>query len=271
MAADGARIAGTTRDTGKAEALKGQGIEAFLFGENGPLCSPATALSGTTHMLISLPPGDAGDAALLHHEGDIAALSQSCRWIGYLSTTGVYGDAGGDWVDEATPPHPLSDRAKRRLQAEKAWLALGERAGIPVQVFRLAGIYGPGRNTLAQLKAGRARRIVKPGQVFSRIHVDDIARVLLASMARPRAGAIYNVCDDEPAPPEDVVVHAASLLGIEPPPAEAFADAAKTMTPMGLSFYGESKRVRNALIKQELGVQLAYRSYREGLLALLSA
>ena len=175
---------------------------------------------------------------------------------------------GGGWVDEATPLTPATARGRARVAAEAAWQALAEGAGLPLHIFRLAGIYGPGRGPFAKVRAGTARRIVKPGQVFSRIHVDDIARVLAASIARPFPGAIYNVCDDDPAPPQDVIAHAASLLGLPPPPDEPFDTA--EMTAMARSFYAESKRVRNDRIKAELGVRLAYPTYREGLAALLA-
>ena len=202
---------------------------------------------------------------LRHYRAEIARLS-TLDWVGYLSTVGVYGNSAGAVVDESAQPHPNNERTRARVVAESAWLALGEEMGRPAQVFRLAGIYGPGRSALDKLRAGTARRIVKPGQVFNRIHVEDIASVLEASIARPRAGAIYNVADDEPAPPEDVVTYAAELLGIEPPPEVPFEEA--DLTPMARSFYGDSRRISNALIKSELGVRLAYPNYREGLKAL---
>jgi nucleoside-diphosphate-sugar epimerase len=181
----------------------------------------------------------------------------------------VYGDHGGAWIDETAPPNPTSARSRRRLAAEEAWLALGRRTGKPVQVFRLAGIYGPRRNPLAQLAAGTATRIVKPGQIFNRIHVDDIAAALAASLDRPRAGAVYNVADDEPAPPQDVVAYAASLAGVVPPAEIPFDEA--SLSPMARSFYAETKRVSNRLLKQELGLTLRYPTYREGLAALRAA
>ena len=256
----GWRIAGTARTPEKVNALNARGLEAFAF----PLANPTEALRGTTHALVSTPPGPAGDPAL-RYARDLESLTPSPQWLGYLSTTGVYGDHQGAWVDEQTPVTPTTDRGKRRADAEHAWLAWGRAAGVPVHVFRLAGIYGPGRNQLDSLRDGSARRIVKQGQVFSRIHVDDIAQVLEASIDRPRPGAIYNVCDDEPAPPHEVVAYAATLLNREPPPLERFEDAAPSMSEMAQSFYAESKRVRNNLIKQELGVKLLYPTYREGL------
>jgi nucleoside-diphosphate-sugar epimerase len=223
---------------------------------------PAAAFGGVTHILVSVPPDETGDPVLDSHGTDIAALG-GIRWLGYLSTTGVYGTRDGGWVDEKSELHPSSARAQRRATAERGWLGLG------AHVFRLAGIYGPSRSAFDALRAGTAKRIDAGSQVFSRIHVDDIASVLLASTARPRPGAVYNVCDDEPAAQEAVVAHAARLLGIEPPPLVPFADA--ELSPMARSFYADDKRVSNALIKTELGVTLAYPSYREGLAAVLAA
>ena len=189
---------------------------------------------------------------------------EGLRWVGYLSTTGVYGDHGGAWVDESTPVNPSTERGKTRVRMERAW-----RSGLlPMHVFRLAGIYGPGRGPFKKVLAGTARRVIKPDQVFSRIHVDDAARVLKASMERPDPGAIYNVCDDLPAPPEEVIAHAAELLGVPVPPAIPFDEA--EMSPMARSFYADSKRVSNRKIKAELGVKLEYPDYRSGLAALLA-
>jgi nucleoside-diphosphate-sugar epimerase len=260
---DGMAVAGTCRTEAKASALRAAGIEAHIFGGDHPL--DPRALQGVTHLLLSIPPGEAGDPVLAALGRDIAALAPPLQWVGYLSTTGVYGDRSGGWVDEASPLVPSTERGRRRLAAEQGWASLG----LPLHIFRLAGIYGPGRNQLRSVIDGTAKRIVKPGQVFSRIHVDDIAAVLAASMARPRPGAAYNVCDDEPAPPQDIVAYAAHLLGREPPPEIAFADA--ELSPMARSFYEESKRVSNRLIHEELGVALLYPTYREGLKALLAA
>jgi nucleoside-diphosphate-sugar epimerase len=193
---------------------------------------------------------------------------RSLKWVGYLSTVGVYGDQKGRWVDESTEPKPNSERTEARVEAEQDWLRFGEETGVPVQIFRLAGIYGPGRSVFDKLHAGTARRIRKDGQVFSRIHVEDIASVLEASIARPAAGAIYNVADDEPAAPDEVVAYAAKLLGVQAPPEVAFDEA--DLTPMARSFYEGSRRISNTRIKSELGVQLTYPTYREGLAALLS-
>ncbi len=260
LAAQGWTIAGTSRE-GATEP-----IALHPFGRALPLADAPRLLAATTHLLISIPPDARGCPVYDIHGRDIPALER-LHWIGYLSSTNVYGDRAGGWVDETMPVAPGGERGRRRVAAEAAWLALGRRNGIPVSVFRLAGIYGPGRSALDALRAGTARRIVKPGQVFSRIHVADLAAVLEAAMAQPRAGAVYNVCDDMPSPPEDVIDYAAALLGIVPPPLEDFATAA--LSPMARSFYDDSKSVSNRRIKEELGVRLRYPSYREGLAALL--
>lgn len=236
------------------------------FNREQPLTDPGRALAGTTHILLSIPPDEGGDPVLACHGDDIAKLP-GLRWLGYLSTTGVYGDHGGAWVDETTPTAPPHRRGKARVAVERAWLDWTRRHGLALHIFRLAGLYGPGRNALENLRRGTARRIVKPGQVFSRIHVDDLAMVLAASIARPNPGAVYNVCDDEAAPPQDVIAHAAGLLGQAPPPEIAFDQAG--LSPMAASFFGDNKRVRNDRIKDELGVRLRYPNYRAGLAALL--
>ncbi len=238
----------------------------FLFDRGHPLDSAGLeALSAATHLLCSVPPDETGDPVLGHHRAALAKHG-ALKWAGYLSSTGVYGDTGGGWVDEGSPVRPSGPRGERRVAAEAAWLDLAGE-GVPVHVFRLAGIYGPARNALAQLIAGTAKRIDKPGHVFSRIHVEDIARTLQASIARPHPGAIYNLCDDRPAAAEAVVRFAASLLEIDPPPLVPFAEA--DLTPMAASFYADSRRVRNARIKRQLGVKLAYPDYGAGLRALL--
>lgn len=267
LTAQGWQVAGTTRSPDKLEALRAAGVEPFLFGRGRPLDNPAAALAGVTHLLSSVPPDGEGDAVLDLHGADIASIA-GLRWAGYLSTTGVYGDAGGDWVDESSPVQPITARGKARAAAESGWMELHGGRGVPVHIFRLPGIYGPGRSSLDAVRAGTARRIDKPGQVFSRIHVEDIAATLEASMARPNPGAVYNVCDDEPAPGHEVTAHAARLLGVEPPPLIPIDQA--ELSPMAASFYGESKRVRNSRIKQELGVVLRYPTYREGLAAQLA-
>lgn len=254
LLAKGWRVIGTSR-----EAVEAEGVEMITWpGQEVPL-------DGVTHILNSIAPDAEGDPVLAAL-GDRIAAAEGLEWVGYLSTTAVYGHHDGAWVDEDTPVTPSSQRGDWRALAEAQWQAI---PGLPLHIFRLAGIYGPGRGPFAKLMAGKARRIVKPGQVFSRIHVDDIAQVLAASIAQPRPGAIYNVCDDDPAPPQDVLGHAAELLGL-PVPAEVPFDEAG-MTRMARSFYGENKRVRNRRIKEELGVELLYPTYREGLRAVLEA
>lgn len=254
----GWQVIGTTRDAGKAAALRAAGVEPLIW----PVGSLAPALARASHVLVSMAPGPEGDPVLARHREELRQARPD--WVGYLSTTGVYGDHQGDWVDETTPLTPATARGLARMRAEAEWQALG----LPLHIFRLAGIYGPGRGPFEKVRNGTARRIIKPGQVFSRIHVADIAQVLEASITRPNPGAVYNVCDDDPAPPEDVLAHAASLLGLPPPPEESWDTA--ELTPMARSFYAESKRVRNARIKDELGVRLIHPDYRSGLAALLA-
>jgi nucleoside-diphosphate-sugar epimerase len=261
LAAEGWHVAGTSRDG----APHPEGFAIHRFTRGAPLREPAVALAATTHLLVSVPPDEAGDAVLAEHAGDILGLG-SLRWVGYLSTTGVYGDRGGGWVDERSALTPSGERGRRRVAAEAAWLELQRRHGLPLHVFRLAGIYGPGRSALDTVRQGRAQRIDKPGQVFSRIHVADLVAVLRASMARPDPGAVYNVCDDDPAPPEAVIAYACERLGVAPPPPVPFAEAA--LSPMARSFYDDNKRVDNRRIKEQLGVRLRYPSYRDGLAAL---
>jgi nucleoside-diphosphate-sugar epimerase len=262
LVAEGWKISGTTRSAAKAAELEAAGFIPYIFDGTAPLKNAAAVLKDITHILISIPPGADGDAALEWHGHDIASAPR-LQWLGYLSTTGVYGDKGGDWVSEETPPAPTSPRGQWRLQAEEGWLNLWRECKTPVQLFRLAGIYGPGQNQLEAIISGTARRIIKPGQVFSRIHRDDIVGVLKASITRPNPGAVYNLCDDEAAPPQEVISYAAALLGRAAPPAVPFDEA--ELSPMAASFYAENKRVRNDRIKQELGVKLAYPTYREGL------
>ena len=266
LAGHGWAHAGTSRSAGAAPAI--EGCRMFHFERGRPLDRAGLeALSAATHLLCSVPPDDAGDPVLGHHRAALAK-HDGLEWVGYLSSTVVYGDTGGGWVDEASPVRPSGPRGERRAAAEAAWLELAGE-GVPIHVFRLAGIYGPGRNALGQLIGGTAKRIDKPGHVFSRIHVEDIAATLQASMARPDPGAIYNLCDDRPAAAEEVVRFAASLLKIEPPPLVPLADA--DLTPMAASFYADNRRVGNARIKDQLGVGLAYPDYEAGLRALLEA
>jgi nucleoside-diphosphate-sugar epimerase len=266
LGGEGWQVTGTCRRAETATALRRAGYGVDLFARDRPL--PPTAIGGAAHVLVSVPPDPIGDPVLDRHGDDIAALP-GLAWLGYLSTTGVYGDRGGSWVDEASALLPSGERGRRRVAAEAGWLDLWRRRGVPVHVFRLAAIYGPGRSPFAALRAGTARRIDQPGQVFSRIHVEDLASVLCASMSQPRPGAIYNVCDNEPAAPEAVVAHAAALLGVPAPPLVPLAEAG--LSAMARSFYDDNKRVGNALIKRELGVALRYPDYRAGLAAVLAA
>lgn len=252
----GWRIIATTRSAAKADLLRAEGVESMVW------TGGALPLSEATHLLTSVAPDGSGDPVLAAQRNEIAA-ARHLEWVGYLSTVGVYGDHGGGWVDEDTPLTPSTTRGVQRVAAETAWAALG----LPLHVFRLAGIYGPGRGPFEKVRDGTARLIVKPGQVFSRIHVEDIAQVLAASIARPTPGRVYNVCDDAPSPPEDVLAYAAELLGLPRPPEVPFDPA--SMTPMAASFYAENKRVRNDRIKAELGVTLRYPDYRAGLEAML--
>ena len=253
----GWQIIGTTRTEAGAKALRATGIEALVW----PEADLSGALAKATHLLTSVAPGDSDP--VLQAIGPQIARS-ALKWVGYLSTTAVYGHHNGDWVDETTPLAPTTARGAARVQAEADWTALG----LPLHIFRLAGIYGPGRGPFEKVRDGTARRIHKAGQVFSRIHVDDIARVLHAALQRPHPG-IYNVCDDDPASPEDILGLAADRVGLPPPPIVPYEQA--EMTPMARSFYAENKRVRNDRIKTVLGVTLDYPTYREGLAAILAA
>jgi nucleoside-diphosphate-sugar epimerase len=255
------RVIGTTRSQDKAAELLAAGTEPRVW----PGADMLPALNAATHLLISAAPDADGDPVLRELGEAIAERAEQFKWVGYLSTTGVYGDHAGGWVDENSPLTPATVRGKARVAAEAAWGAI---PGLPLHIFRLAGIYGPGRGPFAKVRDGTARRILKPGQVFSRTHVEDIAQVLWASIRQPNPGAAYNVCDDDPAPPEDVIGHAAELLGLPIPPAEDFDTA--EMTPMARSFYAESKKVSNRRIKEELGVKLLYPDYRAGLAELLA-
>lgn len=260
--AAGWTVAGTVRDADKARQFSAEGLETHLF--DGTTALPRAAIYGATHILCTIAPGSAGDPALRTCGG----LLREARWLGYLSTTGVYGDQGGGWVDETMPAKPGQPRSIDRLAAERAWQAAGLEAGAAVDIFRLPGIYGPGRSAIDQVRAGTARRIDKPGQVFSRIHVEDIAATVLAALARRSAGAIYNVADDLPAPSSDVIAYACELLALPVPPLIPWDQAAPAMSAMARSFYAENRRVRNDRIKQELGVSLRYPTYREGLRAI---
>lgn len=258
-------ITGTSRSVQGCEKIRALGFEATVFNDDTPVQS--SFLDGISHVVVSVPPGKTGDPVLKLHGSHLAERAGQLKWLAYLSTTGVYGDRQGGWVDETSSLVPSTSRGHARLQAEAGWLNLWRQADLAVHLFRLAGIYGPGRNQLQALKSGKAHRVVKQGQVFSRIHVADIAGVLRASMQRPNPGSAYNVCDDEAAPPQDVVACAAQLLGIEAPPEIAFEDA--DLSDMARSFYAESKRVSNRKVKTELGYRFIYPTYRQGLKALV--
>ncbi len=267
------RIAGTVRTREKAAAIAAarfgnHAVEAFVFDGTAAAPEITAALMDASAMLVSVPPGESDP--VLAQFADAIAGAPYLRSIVYLSTVGVYGDHAGAWVDEATPPAPISDRGRARFEAEQAWTELGARAGKAVAIFRLSGIYGPGQNALIQVARRTAKRIDKPGQVFNRIHVADIAQAIDAAFTR-QANGVFNVTDDEPARQGEPIAFAAELLGVPPPPQVPFDEAAKSMSPMALSFYGESKRVRNDKMKRELSVRLRYPSYREGLRALLES
>ena len=265
------RIIGTVRRVERAgilNAYQAGAVRAVVF--DGALATPELngAIGAADYALISIPPDASGDPVLTAC-GSAFAARRNLRSVVYLSTVGVYGDHDGGWVDEQTPPAPRSERSRRRVAAEQAWQQFGARHGVSVAILRLAGIYGPGQNALVALARGKARRIVKPGQVFNRIHVDDIAQAIEAAFARRASGA-FNIADDEPSPPADPIVFAAELTGRAPPPEIPFAQAAPSMSEMGLSFWQECRRVRNDKLKCELGVSLRYPTYREGLQALFA-
>ncbi|NQV79294.1 MAG: SDR family oxidoreductase [Alphaproteobacteria bacterium] len=265
LSAKGWAVTGTCTSVAKRAALADKNVPVALFSPEHFLS--AEILGGATHLISSIPPGDQDDAAAAWLAQNIEN-AEGLEWAALLSTTGVYGDHDGDWVDEKSDLRPTAPRSRRRAQAEQQWLDLHREHGIPVHIFRLAGIYGPGRNPLDGIRAGTARRIVKPDLMLGRIHLEDIVGVLMASIERPRAGSIYNVTDDEPAPPQEVVAYGCRMLGIEPPPEEDFDTA--EMSSLGRSFYLDSKKVRNDQIKRELGYKLRYPTYREGIAALMS-
>ena len=272
LLAEGYSVSGTTRDTNKIAELEADGIAISHFSGNAPMKDAKAALRGTGFLLVSVQPDtDAGgDAVLRHHGRDLGALTGPggpLKRIAYLSTTAVYGNRDGAWTDESTPVAPRSKRARQRCAAEQSWRDFAGKYGVELDIYRLSGIYGPGRSPIVGLRSGGARAIVKPGHVFNRIHVEDIALCVAAGFAGDQPGALYNIADDEPAPPEDVMAHAAKLCGLPPPPLEDFATA--DMTPMARSFYSETKRIRNTLMKSRLGVALRYPTYRQGLKALV--
>jgi hypothetical protein len=261
-------VEGTTRDPDKKADLGRRGIRAHVFDYTCPLGDPLYTLRDVTHLLISTPPGDEGDPAFMMHAGDIVEL-KNLEWVGYLSTTGVYGDRQGEWVDETSELRPSSKRGSRRVRAEEQWRAMRRAHDLPVHTFRLSGIYGPGRSALDSVRAGVARRIDKPGHAFGRIHVEDVARTLLTSMNNPDPGRVYNVTDDYPAPSHEVIAYACELLGLETPPLIPYEEA--DLAPIARSFYSDNKRVHNSRIKEDLGITLKYPDYRSGLAACLEA
>jgi nucleoside-diphosphate-sugar epimerase len=267
-----ARIVGTVRSAERAASLHARfdgRLHTFAFDGHSSTPEVKTAIAKADAALVSIPQTQRGDP-VLGAFGDALSNAERLRSVVYLSTVGVYGDHAGAWVDEQTPPRPGMARSRERLAAEEAWQDFGARSGVPVAILRLAGIYGPGRNALVQVARGDARCIVKPGQVFNRIHVDDIAQAIDAALTQ-KASGVFNVCDDEPCPPSDPLVFAAQLLGRSPPPEISFAEAAPTMSPLALSFWQDCRRVRNDKLKRELGVSLRYPNYREGLRALAAA
>lgn len=263
--AEGWAVAGTCTGEEKAGRLRGAGIEAHRF--DGTAALPSEAFSDTTHVICTIAPGESGDPALR----TCRALLGRARWLGYLSTTGVYGSHDGGWVDETTPALPTQPRSQQRLAAEQAWRDLASETKASLHIMRLPGIYGPGRSTLDRVRAGTAQRIDKPGQVFSRIHVEDLAASALKATTRESGTEIWNVADDLPAPNADVIAYACELLGRPVPPAIPWDEAAPTMSAMARSFYAESRRVKNEKLKRELGVVLRYPTYREGLRAIAVA
>jgi nucleoside-diphosphate-sugar epimerase len=263
LVASEAAITATVRTPGKAAAVP-PGMASLVFDGARRDAAVADAIRSATDIVVSVPPGGESDAVLAHHAADIAAAPK-LRWIGYLSSVGVYGNYGGAWVSERTTPHPPEGRAMARLVAERGWARLAMERNTPLATLRIAGIYGPGRNAFIQLAEGTARRIVKPGQVFNRIHVDDIAATIAAAFGR-RAGGIFNLADDEPGPGPEVIEYAAGLMGVAPPPAVDFEAAG--LSPMARSFYDGNRRVANRRIRQELGVSLRHPTYRDGLAAL---
>ncbi|WP_028726021.1 SDR family oxidoreductase [Paracoccus zeaxanthinifaciens] len=265
LTARGWNVTGTTREHPERVAAAGARPLVWPGDEDGV----RQAIARADAILVSAGPGPDGDPVLARFRVDLAQARP--RWLGYLSTTGVYGDRQGGWVDEDSVLDGSGPRGQARIRAEADWQDLSRENGLPLHIFRLAGIYGPGRGPFAKLRRGSAKRTVKPGQVFSRIHVEDIAQVLLASIDAPDPIGIYNLCDDQPAPPQDVIAHAAMLLGMDPPPEIPFEEAARDMSPMARSFYADSKRVSNARIKERLGVALKYPGYDSGLRAILRA
>jgi nucleoside-diphosphate-sugar epimerase len=263
-----ASVGGTVRTLDKARRLVAEGVEAVVYAGGEPGETLNAAIAGADRLLVSAAPDERGDP-MLRQLRPLLEAADRLEAVAYLSTVGVYGDHKGGWVDEETPVNPGSERAKRRVAAEREWLAFGASRGVPVQIHRLAGIYGPGRSAIDDLREGAARRIVKEGQVFNRIHVEDVAAAAMAGFDNPTVSGVFNICDDEPAPPQDVVAYAAGLLGLPPPPETPFAEA--RLSEMARSFYAESKRCRNGKAKNMIGFRLSHPTYREGLAAIAAA
>ncbi len=257
-------VSGTVR--GEQDESKTKNISVCTFDGSHPTPEISEAISRATHLLITIPPQLSGDVVLENFAEEISK-ARHLQWIGYISSTGVYGDTQGEWVDESSPVLASTDRNLCRIEVESAWLKLGQDQDLPVMIFRCVGIYGPGRNLLVSVRQGRARRIDKPGLVFSRIHSEDLAQTLEASMKKPQPSAIYNVSDDCPCPPAEAVEYACSLLGVEPPPLVSYEEA--DLSPTARGFYITNKRISNKKIKRELGVKLRYPDYRSGLRDLL--
>ncbi|MDW6024597.1 SDR family oxidoreductase [Mesorhizobium sp. BAC0120] len=267
LAAGEAQIDGTSRSEDKFDRLLKAGIEPYAFDGKTVADAVRLALTMTTHLVISAAPTEAGDPVLAVAREALLAETPRLRWVGYLSTVGVYGDHGGAWVDETSECRPVSRRSTLRVAAERDWIGFGHERGVPLAVLRLSGIYGPGRNAFVNLEKGTARRLVKPGQVFNRIHVADIAGAL-KHLSRSATGGIFNITDDEPAPPQDVIAYAAKRMGIEPPPEIPFETA--QISPMARSFYGENKRVSNLAVKAA-GYRFAFPNYHAALDAMWAA
>ena len=268
MEAGGWRVAGTTRDEDRRLALRARGVESFAFDSLRPLADPLHTLADVTHILVSVPPDDSGDPVFALHGQDFLRLPK-LEWFGYLSTTGVYGDRGGGEVTENSELRPSSKRGSRRVLAEEQWMSLFHARGFPAHIFRLAGIYGPGRSALDSVRAGVARRINKPGHAFGRIHVEDVAQVLRASIDNPMPGDVFNVCDDQPVPSHEVIEYACFLLGRAPPPMVDFEEA--NLAPITRSFYMDNRRTKNTKIKEKLGIALKYPNFKAGLDGCLAA
>ena len=266
----GFRVGGTTTTPEKRAHLKEKvGIPVHLFDREHRLEDPGKTFEGVTHVLSSIPPDEDGDPAVDMHGDDIAAI-EGLQWAGLFSTTGVYGNRDGAWVDESSELTPNNHRSELRVKAEEQWLDLHRKHGVPAHIFRLAGIYGPGRSPLDQVRGGKARRMVKPGLTLGRIHLDDIVGAVLASIQNPNPGAIYNVTDDEPMPPQDIIAYACKILGVDAPDEMAYDDVKAHLPPIVQEFYGDNKRVSNKRLKEELGYTFKHPNYRDGLDALLA-